>query len=522
MDDYGSAKASPGSPASTTKLPAFAAFTEQFSQRGINSELAMLESLRAIHPDKLVTVVSTRSVSLLSYAKAGHAKAELVTDGDSFSISRDYRPPATRMKHGDGKIRTLTDWAHYTYEWQGHTFPLYTMRWNDGRCGVANDYLLTPRDEPCSSAIQSPLVDQLITACGKWTSAVHDEIYVFDGGHWRKDSELWAGVQSASWDDVILDPEMKQNLIGDVQSFFDNRSVYEEFGVPWKRGIILHGTPGCGKTVSIKALMRTLQERDVAPLYVKSLEGDNGQQFSIRSIFHQARVMAPCLLVFEDLDSLIQDKVRSYFLNEVDGLERNDGILMIGSTNFLDRLDPSISKRPSRFDRKYHFQLPSLHERVLYCQYWRNKLQKRQDLGFTDEVCDIVARLTEDFSFAYLKELFVQALLAVASGRGEDEEEINEAAAVTATENTVGSESAVEADSSTAASAEQDVELPRELPEVEIPALLRENALLKILKKQVATLIKDMDNTGGGHVKPKTATDGVRSGRRVLATSKAE
>ena len=232
--------------------------------------------------------------------------------------------------------------------------------------------------------------------------------------------------------------------------------------------------------------------------------------------------MAPSLLVFEDLDSLIQDKVRSYFLNEVDGLERNDGILMIGSTNFLVRLDPSISKRPSRFDRKYHFQLPGLHERVLYCQYWRNKLQKRQDLGFTDEVCDIVARLTEDFSFAYLKELFVQALLAVASGRGEDEEEINEAAAVTASENTAGSESAVEPDSSTAAPAEQDVELPRELPEVEIPALLRENALLKILKKQVATLIKDMDNTGGGHVKPKSATDVVRSGRRVLATSKAE
>ena len=51
---------------------------------------------------------------------------------------------------------------------------------------------------------------------------------------------------------------MKQNLIGDVQSFFDNRSIHEEFGVPWKRGIILHGTPGCGKTVSIKALMRTL------------------------------------------------------------------------------------------------------------------------------------------------------------------------------------------------------------------------------------------------------------------------
>lgn len=54
--------------------------------------------------------------------------------------------------------------------------------------------------------------------------------------------------------------------------------------------------------------------------------------------------MAPCLLIFEDLDSIITQETRSYFLNEVDGLESNDGILMIGSINNLTKLDPSLSK----------------------------------------------------------------------------------------------------------------------------------------------------------------------------------
>ena len=58
------------------------------------------------------------------------------------------------------------------------------------------------------------------------------------------------------------------------------------------------------------------------------------------------------MLILEDLDSLINDANRSFFLNQLDGLENNDGLLVIGSTNHYDRLDPAITKRPSRFDRK--------------------------------------------------------------------------------------------------------------------------------------------------------------------------
>lgn len=81
--------------------------------------------------------------------------------------------------------------------------------------------------------------------------------------------------------------------------------------------------------------MRSLASRSkpIPTLYVKSL-GKSCNQDDIRSIFEKARETAPCLLVFEDIDSLVSDDVKSFFLNEVDGLEGNDGIMMIGSTNY--------------------------------------------------------------------------------------------------------------------------------------------------------------------------------------------
>jgi transitional endoplasmic reticulum ATPase len=69
-------------------------------------------------------------------------------------------------------------------------------------------------------------------------------------------------------------------------------------------------------------------------------------------VFEKAREVSPCVVILEDLDSLITDYNRSFFLNQVDGLHNNDGLLLIGTTNHFDRLDPGLSTRPSRFDRK--------------------------------------------------------------------------------------------------------------------------------------------------------------------------
>jgi transitional endoplasmic reticulum ATPase len=81
-------------------------------------------------------------------------------------------------------------------------------------------------------------------------------------------------------------------------------------------------------------------------------QGFMGEEASMALVFEKARSQAPCVLILEDLDSLITDHNRSFFLNQIDGLDSNDGLLVIGTTNHFEKLDPALSTRPSRFDRK--------------------------------------------------------------------------------------------------------------------------------------------------------------------------
>ena len=84
----------------------------------------------------------------------------------------------------------------------------------------------------------------------------------------------------------------------------------------------------------------------------------------------------------------------------------------------VDRLDAGISKRPSRFDRKYHFALPATEERTKYCEHWRNKLTtSSSNLSIPPAFSSAVANRTEGFSFAYLQEAFVSGLLSIARSR---------------------------------------------------------------------------------------------------------
>lgn len=417
-------------------------------------------------------------------------------------------------------------------------------------------YIVSPKT-PELTTEGTPIVDTLLLTIGSWSSNLHKEIFVFDSGQWVKDRALYKSVQSSTFDSVILAPALKKSLMSDVLTFFSSRSTYTRLSVPWKRGLLFHGFPGNGKTISIRAIINALSALDepVPSLVVKNFDSMQGPKFSIREIFVKARSMAPCLLVFEDLDSLITDKTRSYFLNEVDGLECNDGILMIGTTNHLDSLDPAISKRPSRFDRKYHFKLPDEEERVLYYEFWRKKLtgaDADEEVAFDEEMCSIVAKLTEGFSFAYMKELFVISLLIIARGE-EIEEAVDTGAAHTSTaaqsieakditaktgetsasvSSTSDSEPVmVEHPSSSTADTpsgadpvannttcsscchhcnkstkftqptKPEAEKPkapkpkRTLPDIAIPEYLSNNLLLKVLKAQCKALLEEMDNT---------------------------
>lgn len=163
-----------------------------------------------------------------------------------------------------------------------------------------------------------------------------------------------------------------------------------------------------------------MRDNPIPTLYVKSAPGT----YYIGSVFGFARYMSPCLLILEDIETIVTSTTRSYFFNEVDGLENNSGILTVASTNFLDRLDPGLSKRPSRFDRKYLFPLPDLHERELYAEFWRAKLRKNKSkVAFPKKLCPAMARITDEFSFAYIQEAYVASLLEIARRDSDDAEQ---------------------------------------------------------------------------------------------------
>ena len=171
---------------------------------------------------------------------------------------------------------------------------------------------------------------------------------------------------------------------------------------------MLYGPPGNGKTHFLKGLLATVE---VPCLYVKSLVNHHRNDHdALRRIFVRARSVAPCLLVLEDLETIVGDDNRSFFLNELDGFSENTGVAVLATTNYPERIDPAIIDRPGRFDRKYLFDLPSTDERLAYLERWARGLEA--ELRPSQDRLARTADTTRDFSFAYLKELTISATIA--------------------------------------------------------------------------------------------------------------
>lgn len=288
--------------------------------------------------------------------------------------------------------------AVFDLTWEGETLTLLIMHFGD-HSGQYHYYLVGRERE---------VADRFHDAvCTHAMQVAEDELLVFDVNGWNKDEVLFAAIKNATLDTLVLAGSLKQSILHDLTRFFDSRDTYAEYGVPWKRGVLFVGPAGNGKTHAIKALVNALGQTCI---YVKTFGGGGPQdQMMIRAIFERARTTAPCIIVLEDLDSFITPANRSYFLNELDGFAGNDGILTLATTNHPERLDPAIVDRPSRFDRKYPFDLPGGEERLQYIERWNTSL--RPALRLSPEAVERVSLQTDGFSFAYLKELFLSATM---------------------------------------------------------------------------------------------------------------
>jgi len=206
-------------------------------------------------------------------------------------------------------------------------------------------------------------------------------------------------TKDSTWEELFLPEDDKAEIKNLVSGFLASKDFYLQNKIPWKRGILLYGKPGNGKTSIIRTI---ISEYNFKPVTIIAGANDD----SVREAFSYAEQQSPSLLYFEDIDSLFEKGVDiSTFLNLMDGISTKNGLLVIATANDINKLKSNITDRPSRFDRKFEIPLPNQEMAYIYIKRWFGNL-------LTSAKCRELAKYAEkcDFSYAYLKELYISSM----------------------------------------------------------------------------------------------------------------
>lgn len=353
--------------------------------------------LAELHPQKAVIQGQNWYFDFDAFVRAGHCS---VVEEKSV-----FQHVTTDWEYTGKKLHKKIENSWLNVLWQGHLIDLVLVTWNDGCYRKRHHWIV---------AENTQIAEEFFRTVCEWGCEVRGEILVFHEGCFQKDKELFNSIKSTTFDNLILPESLMHQVQNDFQQFFNAREIYERYGIPWKRGALFIGPPGNGKTHTLKALINQLEK---PCLYVRSFKSEGiTEQQHMSTVFTRARMASPCVLVLEDLDSMIDDNNRSFLLNELDGFQPNNGIVVLATTNHPERLDPSILDRPSRFDRKYYFELPSSKERFAYVAKWNQEVQ--DEMRVSEAGVAAVVKGTQGFSFAYMKELFVAAMVHWVSSGG--------------------------------------------------------------------------------------------------------
>lgn len=197
-------------------------------------------------------------------------------------------------------------------------------------------------------------------------------------------------------DNILRLPDTKSDeIISEIDKFWKIADKFHKHGFVHKRGFLLHGPPGSGKTATIQFVISDIINKDGIVLI-----GDHPGLLStalvhIRTVETNRKI----LVVLEDIDEIIKMYNESEVLAILDGEKQIDGVCFIATTNYPEDLDGRVKNRPSRFDRVEKIDVPSDEARKVYINY---KLGDYNDVDL-----DKWVQLTKGFSIAHIKELIV-------------------------------------------------------------------------------------------------------------------
>ncbi len=210
--------------------------------------------------------------------------------------------------------------------------------------------------------------------------------------------------------DKILElpmPETKE-IVNDITKFWKNRKKFDEYELTFKRGVLMYGPPGCGKSHIIQLLVKHLIEVEKGVVF-KIETPDDLEKYSgfMHSTFKVIEPNRRIVTIMEDVDAYFRGNksVESLLLNILDGMNHMDNIVYLATTNYPEDLEDRIANRPSRFDSRHQINLPNEEVRKYYLEH----TLKAKDL----EEIDINKWVSESdkMSIAHLRELIVSTVI---------------------------------------------------------------------------------------------------------------
>uniref|UniRef100_A0A672T0A5 Transitional endoplasmic reticulum ATPase n=1 Tax=Sinocyclocheilus grahami TaxID=75366 RepID=A0A672T0A5_SINGR len=224
-------------------------------------------------------------------------------------------------------------------------------------------------------------------------------------------------VPNITWEDIGGLDDVKRELQELVQYPVEHPDKFLKFGMTPSKGVLFYGPPGCGKTLLAKAIANECQANFISikgPELLTMWFGES--EANVREIFDKARQAAPCVLFFDELDSIAKarggnvgdgggaaDRVINQILTEMDGMSSKKNVFIIGATNRPDIIDPAIL-RPGRLDQLIYIPLPDEKSRIAIL-----KANLRKSPISKDVDVDYLAKMTNGFSGADLTEICQRA-----------------------------------------------------------------------------------------------------------------